>query len=80
VEEARRGRRTDDLRRQAQESAYRFLHAIAGNLPDFEEVSRALFAFQADRFDALTQPWPRDVREHARKLAHASFIVEPTPA
>jgi hypothetical protein len=80
VEEARRGRRSDDLRRQAQESAYRFLHAIAGDLADFEEVSRALFAFQAERFDELTQPWPRDVRDHARKLARASFAAAPACA
>jgi hypothetical protein len=80
VEEARRARRGDDLRRQAQESAYRFLHAIAGNLPDFEEVSRALFACQAGRFDNLTQAWPRDVRDHARKLAHASFAAAPALA
>jgi hypothetical protein len=79
VEEARRGRRADDLRRRAQESAYRFLHAIGGDLPNFEEVSRALFSAEADQFDALTQPWPADVRDHARKLAHASFAPESEP-
>jgi hypothetical protein len=78
VEEARRGRRAEDQRRQNQDSAYRFLHALAGNLPGFEEVTRALFASQPERFDELTQPWPRDVRDHARNLAKAAFEAEPS--
>jgi hypothetical protein len=77
VEEARRDRRMEDLRRQKQEAAYQFLHALAGNLPGFEEVTRALFAPQPERFDELTQPWPRDVRDHARKLAKAAFVAGP---
>jgi hypothetical protein len=78
VEEARRGRRAEDQRRQGQDSAYRFLHALAGDLPNFEEVTRALFASQPELFKKLTQPWPRDVRDHARKLAKEAVAVEPS--
>ena len=58
-----------DRRRASQEAAYRFMVAVAGNRPGFEEATRALFAADAARFTAHTARWPRDVREHARRLA-----------
>jgi hypothetical protein len=58
-----------DRRRQAQEAAYRFMSAMAGNRPGFEEATRALFAGDAAGFRARTARWPRDVRDHARRLA-----------
>jgi len=42
---------------------------MAGNAPGFEEAARVLFAGNGERFDELTEPWPRDVRDHAEKLA-----------
>ena len=44
VEEARRGSDDKDRIRAAQEAAYRFMSAMAGNQPHFEEAIRALFA------------------------------------
>ncbi len=44
VEQARRGGDDRDRPRQAQEAAYRFMAAMAGNLPHYEEAIRALFA------------------------------------
>ena len=73
VEEARRTSAPADRRRQAQEAAYRFLSTLAGNLPGFEEATRALFADDETRFHEQTDPWPADVREHARRLASAAF-------
>ncbi len=73
VEEARRINRNRDKVRRSQEIAYRFLSAIAGNLPGFEEATRALFAGDPGRFDTLTAPWPVDLRNYARKLAGAAF-------
>ena len=58
-----------DARRQRQEAAYRFMHAIAGNAPAFEEAARALFAADLARFEDAVIDWPRDVREHATMLA-----------
>ncbi len=73
VEEARRRNQGKDRARAAQEAAYRFLTAMAGNFPDFEEVMRALFAGDGGRFDKLLEPWPADVRDHAKQLATAAF-------
>jgi uncharacterized protein len=69
VEEARRTHAEADRVRQAQEAAYRFTSAMAGNEPGFEEAARALFARDGERFRLLTEAWPADVRDHARKLA-----------
>jgi hypothetical protein len=46
---------------------------MAGNQPGFEEATRALFANDERRFDQLTEPWPVDIRSHARKLAAVAF-------
>jgi uncharacterized protein len=73
VDEARRANKDKDRVRHAQEVAYRFVAAMAENKPHFEEVARALFAGDAERFEAWTAPWPADVRDHARRLAAAAF-------
>ena len=73
VEAARRTHAGRDRVRRSQESAYRFLSAMAGNLPGFEEAARALFAGDPVRFDARVEPWPADVRDHARTLAAGAF-------
>jgi hypothetical protein len=73
VDEARRANAGKDRVRQSQEAAYRFMSAMAGNAPGFEEATRALFAGDAARFDELIEPWPRDVRDHAKKLAAAAL-------
>ena len=69
VEEARRDTTGKDERRQAQERAYHFMSAMAGDLTGFEEATRALFANEAARFTELIGTWPRDVRDHAVRLA-----------
>ena len=73
VETARRANEGKDRVRQAQEAAYRFMSAMAGNEPGFEEAARALFANEEQRFDQMTEAWPIDVRNHARKLAAVAF-------
>jgi uncharacterized protein len=69
VEDAKRANAGKDRVRQSQEAAYRFMSAMAGNLQNFEEATRALFAGDGARFDQLVEPWPRDVRDHSKKLA-----------
>lgn len=69
-------RRSDGGRAQAkagQERAYRFLTALAGDLPGFEEVIRALFAGDGDAFAERMAAWPTDIRNHAMRLAHAAL-------
>lgn len=73
VEEARRANQGKDCLRRAQEAAYRFLSALAGNLPGFEEATRALFASKSERFEQQVACWPADVREYARQLAAVAF-------
>lgn len=73
VEEARRTGTAGERRRLAQERAYRFMAALAGDAPGYEEALRALYAGNAAAFETHIQPWPVDVREHARKLAQAAF-------
>ena len=73
VEAARRGSAGDDRGRQAREAAYRFMNAMAGDEPGFEESCRALFSGNRELFEALIETWPPDVREHATALAERSF-------
>jgi hypothetical protein len=69
VEHARKANAHRDRVREARESAYRFMSAMAGNEPGFEEAARALFAGDRARFEEHVSRWPADVREHAKKLA-----------
>jgi hypothetical protein len=55
--------------RHAREAADRFMGAMLGNRPGYEEASRALYAGDRDRFMALSEGWPADLRDHARRLA-----------
>ncbi|MCT7305175.1 DUF2239 family protein [Ralstonia wenshanensis] len=73
VEDARRAAEGADRRRVAQEAAYRFMSAMAGNAAGFEEATRALFAADAAAFESLTHTWPADVRDFARELASRAF-------
>jgi hypothetical protein len=69
VDEARRVHAQRDARRAAHERAYHFMSAMAGDLPNFEEASRALFADEPARFGTLIAGWPLDVRRHIEWLA-----------
>jgi uncharacterized protein len=73
VDAARQSSVEKDRLRQAKESAYRFMSAMAGNEPGFEEATRALFARDEARFSEMTDTWPEDVRDHARALAARAF-------
>ncbi len=67
VEEARRSGTA--LQRERHEAAYRFMQGKAGDLPGFEEATRALFANDDARFEAEIRTWPRDILTHAMRLA-----------
>lgn len=72
VEQARSVSVGRDRVRRAQESAYRFMSAMLGNQPHFEEATRALFAGDRERFATLSDTWPIDLRDHARRLVDAA--------
>jgi hypothetical protein len=69
VDEARRTSGASSKRRAAQEVAYRFMSAIGGDLPGFEDASRALFADDRARMGQHMADWPDDIRAHALRLA-----------
>jgi hypothetical protein len=73
VDAARRRAPHEELARRAKEATSRFMTAMAGDRPGYEEASRALFAGDGERFAALVQRWPKDIREHALRLARDAF-------
>jgi hypothetical protein len=68
VQSAMREGGSADAQRRATEAAYRFMSVVGGDLPQYEEVSRALFAGDLARVDALAVDWPADVAAHLRTL------------
>ena len=74
VEQARRTGGDADRARSAREAAYHFMSAMAGNLPQFEEAARALFADDRRRMAELIAPWPSDIRDHVVKLAFGDRV------
>lgn len=76
VDEARRANEEPDRIRLGQEAAYRFMSAMAGNRPHFEEATRALFANDPRRFEKLIAEWPADIRDHTANLAERAFRRE----
>ena len=66
VEEAlRKGRTPQDCR----DAAYRFLSAIAGDRPKFEDAVREIYAGNKVGYDHFSYGWPQDIRDHGRRLA-----------
>jgi len=75
VDDARKAGAPAAARRAANERAYQFMSALAGNLPGFEEATRALFAGDAPRLESLMSAWPADVRAYALQLATADAVA-----
>lgn len=76
VEHAIKENQEEDRVRRAKESAYRFMTAMAGNRPGYEEAIRALFAGRVRAFERAVEGWPADILEHAHKLALPAFTTE----
>jgi hypothetical protein len=68
VEAARKQSHGPQQIRRAQDAAYRFMHALAGDLAGFEEATRALYAWDLKRLAQLIDSWPLDVRDHTLSL------------
>ena len=71
VDDARRASGDRDRSRAARDAAYHFMSVMAGNLANFEEASRALFAHDRRRFAGLIADWPADIRDHIVRLAYS---------
>jgi uncharacterized protein len=75
VEAARLASEDKDRKHAAQEAVYRFMTALAGNLPGYEDATRALYASDRTRFDHIVAAWPEDVRSHTLRLAEAALVT-----
>lgn len=73
VEQARRDNERGDRVRRSREATYRFMTAMAGNEPGYEEACRALFAGDRERFAARVDAWPADIASYANRLAGEAF-------
>lgn len=73
VEEAKKQNKGRDAVRRSQNAAYKFMSAMAGDLPHFEEASRAFFAKNKALFETLCAAWPADIRNHILKVGAAAF-------
>lgn len=67
IDETRKSTSEREQVREAQECIHKFMSAIAGNLPDFEEALRALYARDKARFKKLITRWPHDIKEYINK-------------
>jgi uncharacterized protein len=76
VEEARKRGQGKELGRAAREAAGKFMWVMAGNLPNFEEASRALFAKNQTGLKKLVRSWPEDIRAHLERLVAESVRLE----
>jgi hypothetical protein len=80
VDAARRANTDEDRAKAARDVAYRFMHAMAGDLSQFEEVIRALYRGDEARFRELIAEWPRDIAAYSAQLAFpTSTLVERAP-
>jgi hypothetical protein len=73
VEEARRINSEQDGLRISRQALYRFMSAMAGDFPGFEDAARALFAGEVEKFNERIALWPADIRTHVQKLAVNAF-------
>jgi uncharacterized protein len=80
VEEARKTHRSRDQIRWSRDAAYRFMDALGGNLPGFEEAIRALFAGNREAFNTQVGGWPEDIRDYAKKISDPAFQIQENPA
>lgn len=76
VEEAKKRGQSRDLARKAREAAGKFMWTMAGNLPNFEEASRALYAKDDTRLQTLTRSWPKDIKKHLARLVDEAARLE----
>ncbi|MBS0452361.1 MAG: DUF2239 family protein [Proteobacteria bacterium] len=78
VDEARHVHRERDAVRAAREATYRCMTEMAGNLPGFEEATRALFAGDGTQFNLLIDSWPQDLRDYLLQLSACAWTTNPS--
>jgi uncharacterized protein len=69
VDEAKNREPDRQRARHARDATSRMLTALAGNLPWYEEATRALYAGDGAAFQKRIARWPADIRDYALRLA-----------
>ena len=73
VDEARKRDPGKERARLATAAAGRIISAIAGNLPGYEEASRALYAADRAQFEERILDWPHDIRAYVQRRVEDAF-------
>lgn len=68
IEDAMKNMTPEERARERTEAVHTFMWAVAGDLPGFEEASRALYAGKREVFDALIAPWPKDIVTQIKEM------------
>ncbi|HEY6828830.1 MAG TPA: DUF2239 family protein [Gemmatimonadaceae bacterium] len=68
VDEARKREPGAQRARRLRDGIARFMWSMGGDLPNFEEATRALYGETNSRLDDLIASWPVDVRDHVIRL------------
>lgn len=77
VEAARKADDGATKSRERIEAAYRFMSAMAGDRPRFEEASRALFADDRRGFATAIAQWPSDIRDELLRFIERAISSAP---
>ena len=76
VDEARKNETGIQRGRRVRDAVNKFMWGIAGDLANFEEATRALYARDDARLATLVRDWPVDVRSHVLSLAAEAARLE----
>ena len=57
----------------AKQATDRFMSAMLGNMPNYEEATRALYQGNKEVFLDLIQDYPKDIHQHILKLSAHAF-------
>ena len=76
IDEARKADPAGERRRQTTEAAGRFMTVMAGDLPGYEEASRALYAHNPERLQIQMAGWPEAVQSHILYLLDPPFHLQ----
>ena len=74
IDAERKNNTAQDQIRESQDSANRFMAAMAGDLKGFEEAVRALYGGDKASFAAETAAWPVDIKRIARQFAEPALV------
>lgn len=69
IEEAKTKNQKRDQIRWVQEATHRFMTAMAGNLPGYEEALRALYAKNDKSFTNIITTLPPDLRDYIQQIS-----------